>query len=311
MVEKIISSLCIAVGITLSGCSGPGYDFTGTTANSLLVQGAVDSANIALSHMDCGTAYGAVYSLYDSTNTNNDVRSAMAATYGCFATVNVLNIVEDMLNFAGNLGGAGFWSFLAQEFPSSANDKIPQSAEYGTDALMSVLNPATILVPADVINSTSNNPGSVLYTDRTGASNSLLVFISMSLMGSLENRYGLPSPNYDKSQPLPWTSATETQGDGCAFASGLLNFMDGINFISTNASQNVAAIYSKIQTFLDTSINAACQIGCLICGGSVSCTTCPLTLRSRASCTGLSTDVNSCAASGIATFVNSSWPGPP
>lgn len=176
---------------------------------------------------------------------------------------------------------------------------------------MAIVNPATILVPADTVNSTSNNPGSLLYTDRTTDANSYLLFMSMSLMGSLQNRYGSPSANYHKSTSLPWTTAPNTLGDGCAFASALLNYKDAITAVSTESSASIAAVYTKIGTFLSLSVDTACSAGCTLCGGSVSCTSCPFSLRDRASCTGLVTDVNSCAAAGIAIFVNSSWPGPP
>ena len=297
----------------LSACTSPSYDTAQPVANGLLVSSVVDQVNSTLSSGDCVDAYGLIYPLYNSVNSTNSIRMAMASTYGCYATINFFKVLGDLTSFSGNLGGSGLWELLAQEFPSILvpDDKIPQAAEYGTDALMSTITPGTLVIPAYAINATSNNEGSLLSTDRTSDANAYLTFMSMALIGSLENRYGLPTSNYHKSTNLPWTTATGTPGNGCAFASALLNYFDGIKIVSTTASSSVASVYQKIETFLDLALTAACVQGCTTCGGTVSCTTCPVTLRSRDSCTGLVTDQNSCAAAGIITFVNASWSGPP
>ena len=242
---------------------------------------------------------------------------ATAATYGCFAGVRLLNVVEDLISFDGDLAGSGFWEFLAQEFPSVStpfDDKKPQSAMNGLDALMSVLLPGIVTIPSLMINSTSFNPGSLLTQDRTADSNSYLIFLSMGLLGSLESRYGLPTSNYHKSIDLPWATAENTVGDGCAFASGLLNLYDGLTYVGNNSAPSVAEIYQTIASFLSDGLDASCTIGCQTCaalGASVSCTSCPTTLKNRDSCTGAITDVNSCAAAGIVMFVNATWSGPP
>lgn len=205
---------------------------------------------------------------------------------------------------------------MAFEFPSTTvpvDDKVPQSAELGIDAVMSMIQPGIVLIPGDLINTSTNNPGSLLYSDRLDNGNIFLTFLSMALMGSLENRYGVPSANYHKSVALPWTSATAVTSDGCAFASGVLNFADSLSFLEafSSSSSAITSKLSDLQIFLSEGLDAACQLGCTTCGGAVSCSSCPLSLRNRNSCTGVSTDVNSCAAAGLVTFVNSTWAGPP
>jgi hypothetical protein len=272
---------------------------------------ALDAVEAALSVGDCVTALDAILPFYDSESSDNSVRLATASSYGCAATVNLLEILDGLATFSGNLGGSGFWEFLAKQFPSTTtpvDDKIPQAAMNATDALMATLEPGTILVPSATINSTSNNPGSLIVSDRVIDSNSYLTFVSMALMGSLESRYGVPDASFHQTVDLPWTTATDVTVDGCAFAAALLNFNDGIASIQASSPANIAAIYGTISSFLGTILDAGCNFGCtVICGGAVTCTTCPMTLRDRNSCTSLNTDVNSCATAGLITAINGSW----
>jgi hypothetical protein len=245
-----------------------------------------------------------------------------AAAYGCKAKVNLMQNLSDLENF-NLVGTSGLFEFMVKEFPStsSPDDKVPQSAEDGIDALQATLNSGTVLVAADTINSTSNNPGSLIYTDRESDANSYLTILSMALIGSLGDRYGapLPNPSNHKTQDLPWTSATAVTSDGCAYASGWLNFFDGMTYLESAAPTNVASIYAKF-LLLKPLVTAACEEGCIECGLTVSCPDstntccgCPTTLRSRASCTGVATDPNSCAAAGLVKyFANVYWTtGPP
>lgn len=272
-----------------------------------VAQSAIDSAKIALNSEDCDAAYSKIYPVYNSSNTNNDVRFLMASTYGCYAGVNMLGVLSDITTFSGNLGGSGFWAFLVHEFPSTASprdDKKPTAAAYGIDAIMSVLNTSGFLLKNYEINSTSYNPGSILYSDRTDEANAYLTFLALAQMGTLMNRYGAPSNNV-KTVDLPWISAKSMTSDGCAFASGLLNYYDGLASIQSASSGSVAEVYGVIQTFLSSGLDAACSTGCALCG--LSCSTCPSSLRSRNSCTGSTQDENSCAAAGLVLFVNLSW----
>jgi hypothetical protein len=297
----------------MGACTGAGYSTSeGTVANTLEKQAAIAAVNLALSTSDCTTALTRILPLYNSTNTDNDIRNATAAAYGCQANINFFKLLGDFTSFGGDFSGSGFWEFMTYEFPStsSPDDRRPIAAEYGIDALFSILNPGTILIPSLTVNSSTDNPGSMLVDDRSSDSNAYLTFMSMALMGSLQSRYGLPGSDHKQTVALPWSVSTNTKGDGCAFVSGLLNFYDGLTYIQQSAPSNIASIYSEIATLLNGGLSAACQAGCMLCGGSVSCTECPTTLRDRSSCTGLATDVNSCAAAGVINFVNTSWDGP-
>ncbi len=237
----------------------------------------------------------------------------MASTYGCYSKINIFNIFSDIINFPASLGGSGFWEFLAQEFYSTASpdDRIPQSAMNGMDAVMSIINPDTITIPSNILNLDVNNPRTLLSSDRRDDANAYIIFLGMALMGSLQSRYGSPTANNHKSVNLPWDLPANTQGDGCAFSAALLNMIDGIDSVLAVALVSNDN-YEKILSFLKPAINAACAFGCATtCAGAVTCTSCPITLRNRDSCSGLTTDVNSCAAAGISLFVNSSWQGPP
>lgn len=235
----------------------------------------------------------------------------MGATYGCYTGLKVFSLLGDLIAFPGEVGGAGLWEFLAQEFPSTSTDSILQSAKNGSDAMLASVKDATIISDSYEVNSDTYNPGSLLYLDRVDDANTYLTLLSMAVVGSLENRYGAPSPNYHKSVPLPWTTAALTEGDGCAFAAALLNMSDGFAFLGSRTSSGVGEAYTQVHTFLNLALDTACAAGCTACGGGVSCTSCPYSLRDRSTCTGVNTDTNSCATAGIITFVNASWAGPP
>lgn len=300
----------VALVPILGSCGSPGYDSTQTIANSILISGTVEQVNVSLSKQACYAALTDIEPLFNSVNTNNQIRMAMAASYGCSAKVNIFQIISDLAR-GTNLGGSGLWKFFATEFSSvaSPDDKVPTAAGLGIDAAMAAVYSGAILVPGLEINSTTHNPGSLLYTDRIGDANSYITFLSMALIGSLLSRGGLPDPvTHVKTVPLPWQSANLTEGDGCALASGLLNFFDGIDAISRASPANIRPTYVTISTFLSGAMDVACGLGCsFFCADASLCTACPPTLRDRNSCTGSFTDPNSCAAAGIAAFVSGTW----
>jgi hypothetical protein len=237
----------------------------------------------------------------------------MASAYACAAGVKMLSVLGDMIA-SGDLAGSGFWEFLAAEFPSTTDptdDKKPQAAMLGIDAAMSVLNPGAILIPDYMVFLKTANPGSLIADDRSSDANSVMTFVSMALIGTLQNRYGNPSSNHHKTTDLPWVTAIDTKGTGCAFAAGILNFYDSLTYLKTVASGSAASTYASIQGSLSSALTTGCTRGCTFCGGAVSCTSCPTTLRDRSSCTGETTDENSCAAAGLTNVVNLSWDGPP
>lgn len=282
-----------------------------STSDPVLKFAAIDAAKIALSQGDCGRALAKITPFYQSIDTDNTVRLMSAAAYGCFAKVNLFKIIQDLVSFSGDFSGSGFWEFIAMEFSSVAypDDKVTQSGFNATDALLSVIHFGNILLPAYLVNSSSPNPGSLLVGDRQNESNFQLIFVSMSVMGSLLSRYGQPLPNYHKSIPVPWSVATSMKGDGCAFSAGLLHFSDAVSWSAASLSSEIAPFFSSIQSLLNTVLNTGCSLGCTACG--LTCTACPVNLRDRTSCSGVATDINSCAAAGIAAVVNASWNGPP
>ena len=273
----------------------------------------MDAANVALSSGQCGMALSLLRPIYDSESTDNGIRLLTASAYGCVATVNFADILTDFVSFPGSFAGSGLFEFLAQEFPSTLNpdDKILEAASLGTDALLAMVYPGTVFVPSHTVNSGTNNPGSLFITDRVPDSNSYLMFIAMAMMGAIENRYLSPLPNYHKGVPIPWMTPATSVGTGCAYSSALLNFYDSLQSVVNSAPPSVQSRYAVISGFLSTGLNTACNIGCLTNGCTMGCSTCPTTLRNRNSCTGATTDVNSCASAGLSTFVNATWAGPP
>jgi hypothetical protein len=289
----------------------------------LSVQAQIDAANIALTQGNCNAAYVALYPVYNSQYTSNDVRTIMSSVYACSAGINLISLINSIAQNSSVLSGSGFWALLAELFPSTFTDVVPESAEYATDAIFATLYPGQIVSAANTTNAGTYNPGSVIAANRIPDANSYLTFVSMAAIGGLENRYGLPTaPTYNKTQNLPWVTASTSgmKGDGCGFSASILNFFDGIEAIGNNLSgnsltSNLNTVYSTFNTIL----NAACALGCqglpapydlsFASGCSFTaaqCSACPLTLRNRASCSGQTSDMNSCAAAGLIDFINKS-----
>ena len=296
--------------IFLSGCGSPGYDSLGR-ANSLQISAVLDGAVESLNKGDCTGAFSLLLPFYNSSNSTNDIRMMTASTYGCQAKLKVLNVALDLSKL--NVSIAGFWGFAVQEFPSvsSPDDGVPTAAEAGIDAAISAMNLGVSVTGSNFINTGGNNPGALRVTDRIGSANTYLPFLSMALIGSLLNRNGAPNASYQRTQAIPWLTASSTSGDGCALASATLYFYDGVSYLASASTGSLSQVYSGLGTLFSTALDAACAFGCATCGGSVSCSSCPQTLRDRTSCTGSSTDVNSCAAAGINRFINITWAGTP
>ncbi len=290
---------------------------------------SVDAVNNLLSQSACTSAYESIYSIYSSAATNNAVRLAMASTYGCLVGIDLMALLGNLVGFKGNLAGSGFFEFLVQEFPSIAtpvDDKMPHAAEQGIDAALAIVNGGTFFLPAYTVNSTGHNPGSLLVSDRTSDANSYLTFLSMGLMGSILSRYGSVNAAHHRTVDLPWifdrASVTPystppwpvaSVADGCALASGMLHFVDAVGSIEAHAISTVSGLYSKMGNFLLQGLDLACFLGCTECalqGGVVTCPVgmvCPMTLRDRSSCQNSINDINTCAAAGIAYFINTEW----
>jgi hypothetical protein len=291
------------------GCGAPAMD-GGTWLGK---QAILDQVNIHLNRQDCVDAVSLIKPVYNSASTDNDVRKMMAASYACWANLNVLGFMEKITANAALQTGWTFFQFLAEQFPSNSanpNDRAAEGAELAVDALMAMLKPGAVILPSGMIGVGGYNPGSLNYTDRTDDSNLYLFFVSLAGVGALENRYGKPRSDweYKKTTDLPWTTGDLVDADGCAFASLLTSFVDSMSSASVTLSGDVSTVMANLKTAFSDGINTACATGCGLCAANgVSCSSCPAALRNRSGCAQSTSDAASCAAAGIVTFINASW----
>lgn len=230
----------------------------------------LDQVNIYLSQGDCPDALNVILPFYNSVNTDNDVRMAMAEVYACEAGFNFFGFLNTATGVSFSSPGV-LYELFAEEFPSSGTnvgDKVVESAGFGIDALMASFQSGIVLVPGDLFNISTNNPGSLLYTDRTEASNQYLLFLTMGAMGGLENRVGASATGKPtNSPPLPWinantngmTSAAGLNASGCEYASAMLNFADVIAQLTATCPSNPSK--SNIPCVLAETLNAAAALG--------------------------------------------------
>lgn len=315
----------LLIVFSASRCAAPVFD-----ASALGKKAAIDAVNTALSHGDCATALAAILPVYASTGVDNNVRMATASAYACSAHINFFNVINALttLNLSSGLFGS-----MAQLFPSVApsgvlqpGDAVVESASYATDALQAALIPGAVVALSNYVNYPGNNPASVLNRDHIVDANDYLAFVGMAGVGGIENRYGAPDVNHNKTQKMFLQGGAEiaatgvvANGDPCLFAASTLNLIDGLQSISANAPPG--GLVSNLNTALtvyNVLINAACESGCrgvntigpgwAISSGCAltagTCAVCPSTLRNKANCKASNTDVNSCAAVGLINFVN-------
>jgi hypothetical protein len=292
--------------LALTGCS-PGLDPT----SGLGKQALLDQANYALTTEDCAQAITLIKPVYASENTDNKVRMMMASAYACEATINLFEVVNDLIANSSAIAGAGFWNFLALEFPSTTNDRVSEAAQLAQDALHSVISPAAVILPTNMYNTDTFNPGALTTQDRYSDANAFLFFVSMAAIGSIENRYGSPDSNGKRgTATLPWMTATSikatgtaTEADGCAYASAIVNYVDALDGLASSTSGKISDTFASLHSTFSSAIYQACDQGCTVICGLSSCPTCPATLRNRSSCAGTVTDPASCAAAGIVNFL--------
>lgn len=324
-IARISAVVCFAL---LWGCAAT------STSNK---QSILDQVDKFLSSGQCTAAIEVVKPLYDSEDSDNDVRFKMALAYACAAGINFLDLNTQIASRSADLianNGSGFWEVMAELFPSTAgSDYVLEGALYGTNALHAIINPGALILPANQIDEDAFNIGSIFPTDRTTESNLYLMYLSMAALGSLENRYGAPDAAFQKTVVLPWRTAAHAEiANGCAFGSTILNFLDGIGYGSTALPAEMTQALGDVSTALTTLLDKACQYGCSgavpagldglalntrggwqATGCNTTCTTCPQELRDRTRCTASTSNVTSCAAAGIINFLNESaagWQGP-
>jgi hypothetical protein len=263
----------------------------------------LDEAALLLSEERCEEAIELIKPVYNSLYTDNDIRMMMASTYGCSANLNFFSLIGEVGTQSATIIAGGLWSFMAEQFPSTDADRVPEAGQLAQDALQAVISPSAVVLSNGLFNTDTFNPGAYSVDDRLLNATAYLFFTSMATMGGLENRNG---------NPLPWTDPTLVDEDGCAYASAVVNFADSLTGLETVTQGQLKTAISGMKSAFQTLIYANCDYGCTtICGIAGGCPTCPKELRNRTSCTSVATDPASCAAAGIIANpgfgVNDQW----
>lgn len=271
--------------------------------------------NQAITSGDCATAIALIEPLYESDYTDNDVRMARASAHACNIGIKFFTKATELAE--SDLLGSEFWASMTRLFPSTLADSRYESALAATDALSAILKTGTLVGTQYRVNTDTVNPGSTNANDRKSDANIQMVLISMATIGILQNRYSAPNSSYQKTRRLGdrygnntgWNNAARVDEEGCAYAGSILTLFDSVEAVATELGSLGTSLASMVDS-LEAGLNAACDAGCsnvLIAGCSLpagTCTTCPITLRNRASCSGEVTDVESCAAAGIVHSIN-------
>ncbi len=205
----------------------------------------------ALTRGECSKAVSLSSRLFDSRYTDNAIRLLHASALGCVAGIRVFDNVDQFSSF----GGVNAIGQFARIYPSALRDQKLESVWLAQDALMAMLNPGTIVGPADQVNTSTTNSGSVLISDRTVDSSVYLLFVSMATIGNTLHRYGAPDSSYNQGADIPWTSRALVQSDlsgaACGLAAGFLNFFDAFRtvkaLISSGAASSLDAFITGIE----------------------------------------------------------------
>jgi hypothetical protein len=322
------------IALLLSACTAPRFE--GSTLEGK--KAIIDAVDNDLTNLDCTSAITKIEGLYNSSNTDNEVRLARAAAQGCAGGAKDMVATMDLIIAnPAVLAGPAFWELLAQMSWETSTTKLDTkitASNNSIDALFSAVSPGTIIAAADQINAGTPNVGTIVADDRVGDANLYLSFISMYLAGNLQDRYGAPTATFKRgqlmgqtaSQPAGWTLNSNVTNDACAYASSLVNLMDAIDVVGKNLEKAEYAkafkdIAGQLGPLLDEACDAACRgedtgvvdygaAGCAFaadhdCKGTAA-RPCMLALRDRRICT--STDPLAakakCAAAGIALFVS-------
>jgi hypothetical protein len=286
-------------------------------------QAILDIANNDLTNSDCGDALSTILPLYNSTYSNNQVRLITASAYGCDAEINFFQVVTNLGLDANTLSTASLFGYLAQIFPSTTADKVVESAGYGMEVLLTTLTTGEVIAPASLINSTSDNPGSLLYSDRIADSNLYMLMMSMATMGGAASRLGNKTTFHPLSStsPFPWTDNTVSMTtEGCTVAAATQNFLDVLAAEALVLSGSASAALQQVEGYISTSsLDAACEAGCkgtalpLPNWKSSGCTLstcgngghCPAAIRDWNQCKpNVANDPIACASAGVINLLN-------
>jgi len=305
----------------LSACGEPKMSCDTDEGRKAIVK-AVDDA---LNEQDCARAVIAIDPYYGNSGCGtDDIRMARASAYACAANINFFKLISDLGD--SNLTGNGIWEAFTALFPSSTADSRVTAGQYSLDSLFAIRVPGTITPPEYLMYPGGVHEATLIPAHRTYDANIYAMLVSMSLIGSLQNRYGAPTAAFKRGQNLGriagnangWMDVTQVGTDACTYGGAVLSLVDTIGQVGTNLGSTVGGALgtalTTIATTFTTALDFACENGCQGTGGSPSgcnlpagsCTPCPIELRSRFSCSGQVNDRASCAAAGIAHFINTS-----
>jgi hypothetical protein len=312
-------TVLVIASLGLSACGSANYSCDNETGRAAIVA----DVDKLLSSQDCAGALAIVEEYYPQAGCGTDeIRLARASANACAANINFFQLITDLGTV--DLVGGGIWTSLTQLFPSSSSDQRVTAGQNALDALFAIRVPGTLTPPEYVINSSSENPGTLVASQRTEDSNLYGMLVSMSLVGALQNRYGAPDAVFHKTKKLGatagnvngWEDVTAVDVNACTYAGAVLTLFDSITQVSAtiagSLSGSAGSDLTTAATTFTSLLNAACDSACQTCGFPAgSCTPCPTVLRDRNSCTGVATDKASCAAAGIAQFIDTNvlgWP---
>jgi hypothetical protein len=219
--------------------------------------------------------------------------------------------------------GMYLWRTASKLFYSASSSTLKAqvlSSQNASDASLSQIKPGYYVSDVYAINPLSFNVGSTLASDRITDANFYQFLMSLAAIGSLQNRYSAPSTStwkrtqvvgYSSGNTTGWAVATATAGEGCFYASSLLNMVDSLGEVVNTLPDGTLKTNLSLVAGLEALFNAACEAGCngtyAVTGCALTagtCYPCPRGLRDYAQCTGLVTDKYSCAAAGLANFIN-------
>jgi len=311
----------------MNACEAPSLDDVDSPGGRRAI---LDEVAIRLSYEECDQAVNLIEPLYNSSNTDNEVRMLRASAHGCKAGIKFTAMLSFLQGVTLCSGGNcnGIWTALTEHFhignyvsPFPARLRISYSSgNFAVDALHSTLLEGIVVPNFYKTNRGSSNVGSVLISHREEEANIYLLFTSMATIGNYQNAFGQNASRpfdstYQKRILLPWegTDNTAMTEDGCSYASAVLNMVDAAVEVDRTLD---LGIDTALLTALDTACVAKCIAplvaeGCALtadeCGSA-----CPDILRDRKVCmgdgtVGVSADtVSLCGARAIIEVINDS-----
>ena len=308
-IERKFFLLIACVFLTSCG-SGP-YDVNNATDRAAM---KIDIKQ-ALTKLDCTQALSLSTLLYQSNFVDNDARLLYASAHGCNIGIQLFSLLDNITT--SNFGTPNeIIKSLVRIFPSSSGDSKMQSSWFAQDALQSMLNGVAVIAPADVVQFSPNNKGSVSVQDHTNDANAYLLFIGLAGVGTVLNRYGYApgqsavTLSYKKGQSLPWTTLaavqTDTTGVACALTASFFNMFDGIYTMLSFLSGATSGQLSSISTLLSGFFDLAGKTRCGLDGFSVAqCNAAAIRIRYRGACTEQAAAAS--FAAGVIGGINGVW----